>query len=155
MSRSPLGCQVEGCERVALMRVAGARVCLTHEEPVSRTAALDQYPGMEHTQFRCFRFRRRRGGFETWLIEGSHHANLSSINRLGPDPVPLMPLREAEANALMLAMQHRFPYVDIDRCITRELMRELFRPLTAQEKAYHALHRHLQDGTLELKGEWP
>lgn len=122
-------CQMPGCHRRVFLLVAGVRTCAAHmtaiENTANREANLDHPPHLYY-----FRFVRRRGGYETWLHEGRGASNLScSIALRNPDlGIPVMRLVDAQAAARRFAEVRGFPFIDADRCITRDLLRELLRP---------------------------
>lgn len=114
-------CRFPGCPRRSLLMVAGVGVCTSHwealETSVEKAANLDCPP------LPRFRFVRRRRGFETWFSEGRSSTNLSCYH---PQMFPITKLAVAQANARTYAKALGVDYIDEERVLSRDSLRDLF-----------------------------
>lgn len=114
-------CRFPGCPRRSLLMVAGVHVCTAHWEALEASALRDA--NLDCPALPRFRFVRRRHGFETWFSEGRMSSNLTCQM---PLHFPLAKLSGAQGNARAYAKVIGIDYVDEERVLPRETLRELF-----------------------------
>lgn len=121
-------CAFPTCAHRWLAKVGAVRVCLVHMDDLQKTAQVDAWLRFDHYELPAgrpvFRFVRRRRGFEVWLYQGPSAANLLFAR----PSIPITKLAQAQANARRYAERHGFAYVDVDRVLSRETVKSLFRP---------------------------